>query len=79
MSIATSKPSDEKVKNPEAGDQTTDNAPVTDDAATTAQLAGTGATFPTLPVGVGGAATLAVALAVGAGMAVTMRHRRMVS
>jgi phospholipase C len=61
------------VADPDAGDATTGNAPVTDDAAT-AQLADTGAPFPVLPVGFGSGA----ALLAGAGIAFAVRRRRTV-
>ena len=59
------------VGDPDAGDQTTGNAPTTDGAATE-QLAETGSSFPAVPVSIGGAAVIAA----GAGLAFAMRRRR---
>ena len=60
-----------KVGDPDAGDQTTGNAPTTDGSAT-AELAETGSAFPLAPIGIGGVSVIAV----GTALAVAMRRRR---
>ncbi|MEU6171434.1 alkaline phosphatase family protein [Streptantibioticus parmotrematis] len=69
-SVASVKPI-HPVANPDAGDRTTGNPVSTDDLSTQA-LADTGSSFPTLPIGIGAA----VVVALGAGVAITMRVRK---
>ncbi len=69
-SVASVKPI-HHVADPDAGDQTTGNAPSTDNAAR-AELAETGSSFPVGSVTTGAA----LVVAVGAGIAVAMRRRR---